>query len=332
MRRARGPVPASDASCCSRSSRRSTAWSPTSPRSRPVTWCCCRRPVAPTPWWRPGSRTTGPPGSAVPGRCRTTRSDGRHDLHPDLSLLLSTSGSTGSPKLVRLSADAVRANALDIAAALGLDASDRAVSTLPLHYCYGLSVLHSHLAVGGSVLLTDASVTDPALWSAVQRGRGDLAGRGAAHLRAAGVERRAHRQRADAAPGHPGRRPARPGAGAGLGGAWSPRGLGPARHVRPDRGHRADGGHRAGHGGAGPGIRGSCGRGGPVQRARRRGRRRPWAWWATCTTPARTSCSVTRRSPTTWGAPATSPTSRPATSPGCAPTGRWRSSDGAHRS
>ena len=74
---------------------------------------------------------------------------GRHDLHPDLSLLLSTSGSTGSPKLVRLSADAVRANALDIAAALGLAASDRAVSTLPLHYCYGLSVLHSHLAVGG---------------------------------------------------------------------------------------------------------------------------------------------------------------------------------------
>ena len=93
---------------------------------------------------------------------------GRHDLHPDLQLLLSTSGSTGSPKLVRLSADAVRANALDIAAALGLDASDRAVSTLPLHYCYGLSVLHSHLAVGGSVLLTDASVTDPALWSAVR--------------------------------------------------------------------------------------------------------------------------------------------------------------------
>ncbi len=183
---------------------------------------------------------------------------GRHDLHPDLQLLLSTSGSTGSPKLVRLSADAVRANALDIAAALGLAASDRAVSTLPLHYCYGLSVLHSHLAVGGSVLLTDASVTDPALWSAVRAARGDLAGRGAAHLRAAGVERRAHRQRADPAPGHPGRGPARPGAGAGLGGARSPRGLGPARHVRPDRGHRADGGHRAGRGGAGPGIRGSA--------------------------------------------------------------------------
>ena len=93
---------------------------------------------------------------------------GRHDLHPDLTLLLSTSGSTGSPKLVRLCDRAVRTNAADIAAALGLDASDRAITTLPLHYCYGLSVLHSHLAVGGSVLLTDASVVDSALWTSMR--------------------------------------------------------------------------------------------------------------------------------------------------------------------
>ncbi|HYN66879.1 MAG TPA: AMP-binding protein, partial [Ornithinibacter sp.] len=93
---------------------------------------------------------------------------GRHDLHPELALLLSTSGSTGSPKLVRLSAEGVWANATDIAASLGLDASDRGVTTLPLHYCYGLSVLHSHLAVGGSVLLTRASVVDATLWSSMR--------------------------------------------------------------------------------------------------------------------------------------------------------------------
>ncbi|MEO5609156.1 MAG: AMP-binding protein [Ornithinibacter sp.] len=93
---------------------------------------------------------------------------GRHDLHPDLALLLSTSGSTGSPKLVRLSAHAVVANALDIAKALDLDVTDRGVTTLPLHYCYGLSVLHSHLAVGASVLLTDASVVEPALWTSMR--------------------------------------------------------------------------------------------------------------------------------------------------------------------
>ncbi len=90
--------------------------------------------------------------------------DARHSLHPDLALLLSTSGSTGSPKLVRLSAESVAANARDIAAALGLRPGDRAVTSLPLHYCYGLSVLHAHLAVGASVLLTDTSVVDAGFW------------------------------------------------------------------------------------------------------------------------------------------------------------------------
>jgi len=87
-----------------------------------------------------------------------------HDLHPDLALLLSTSGSTGSPKLVRLSHDNLIANARAIAAYLELRPSDRAATTLPLHYCYGLSVLHSHLSVGASLLLTDRSVLEPEFW------------------------------------------------------------------------------------------------------------------------------------------------------------------------
>ncbi|HYG92500.1 MAG TPA: AMP-binding protein [Nocardioides sp.] len=86
------------------------------------------------------------------------------DLHPDLRLLLSTSGSTGSPKLVRLSASNLESNARAIATYLRLTADDRALVTLPLDYCYGLSVLHSHLAVGAGLVLTDLSVTEPALW------------------------------------------------------------------------------------------------------------------------------------------------------------------------
>jgi acyl-CoA synthetase (AMP-forming)/AMP-acid ligase II len=87
-----------------------------------------------------------------------------HELHPDLALLLSTSGSTGSPKLVRLSAEGVRANAASIASYLQLTPDDRAITTLPLHYCYGLSVLNSHLAVGAGVVLQRASVVDPCFW------------------------------------------------------------------------------------------------------------------------------------------------------------------------
>jgi acyl-CoA synthetase (AMP-forming)/AMP-acid ligase II len=88
----------------------------------------------------------------------------RHDLHPDLALLLSTSGSTGSPKLVRLSLASLEANAEAIAESLGIGETDRAITSLPLTYCYGLSVLNSHLARGASVVLTDRSVIDPAFW------------------------------------------------------------------------------------------------------------------------------------------------------------------------
>ncbi|MFC8796656.1 AMP-binding protein [Promicromonospora sp. NPDC057138] len=91
----------------------------------------------------------------------------RHLLHPDLALLLSTSGSTGSPKLVRLSRQNVRSNALAIAHALRLTEDDRAITSLPLHYTFGLSVLHSHLVAGASVVLNEASVLTEELWDAV---------------------------------------------------------------------------------------------------------------------------------------------------------------------
>ncbi|MFY9633516.1 MAG: AMP-binding protein [Cellulosimicrobium cellulans] len=96
------------------------------------------------------------------------REETRHDLHPELALLLSTSGSTGSPKLVRLSAEAVQANASAIAQYLHLRPEDTAATTLPLSYCYGMSVVNSHLLVGASLALTDLSVVDPCFWDLVR--------------------------------------------------------------------------------------------------------------------------------------------------------------------
>ncbi|AMB42044.1 MULTISPECIES: AMP-binding protein [Paenarthrobacter] len=92
------------------------------------------------------------------------RSGSKHDLHPELALLLSTSGSTGSPKLVRISAASVQANAQAIAQYLHLRPADTAATTLPLSYCYGMSVVNSHLLVGASIALTDLSVVDPCFW------------------------------------------------------------------------------------------------------------------------------------------------------------------------
>lgn len=96
----------------------------------------------------------------------------RHDLHPDLTLLLSTSGSTGSPKLVRLSTANLLANAESIAEYLDIRDTDCAATTLPMSYCYGLSVIHSHLLRGAALILTDLSVIEDGFWELFSRYRG----------------------------------------------------------------------------------------------------------------------------------------------------------------
>ena len=99
----------------------------------------------------------------------TRRRHAEVSAHPDLALLLSTSGSTGSPKLVRLSHANLSSNATAIATYLNLDARDVGISSLPTHYCYGLSVLHSHLLVGASMAMCDASVVDPCFRDVLER-------------------------------------------------------------------------------------------------------------------------------------------------------------------
>ena len=169
------------------------------------------------------------------------RARSAHALHPDLALLLSTSGSTGSPKLVRLSRAAVASNAAAIAGYLELGPDDRAMTTLPLHYCYGLSVLHSHLHAGSGLVLTDASVVDPGFWQLLDAaGATSFAGVPYTFdlLERSGFAERVH---PDPEAGHPGGGPARPRPGPRLGGAGSGRGLGPGRDVRADRGDGQDG-------------------------------------------------------------------------------------------
>lgn len=88
-------------------------------------------------------------------------------IHPDLALLLTTSGSTGSPKLVRLTQQNIVSNARSIASYLNLDSSERAIQSLPLQYSYGLSLINSHLLAGGSVVLTRHSFMRPEFWNCV---------------------------------------------------------------------------------------------------------------------------------------------------------------------
>jgi len=84
--------------------------------------------------------------------------------HPETGLLMRTSGSLGSPKLVRLGYRAVAANAIAIGQALGLTAEDRGATTLPVDYSFGLSMVNSHLAAGASLLLSERSPTSASFW------------------------------------------------------------------------------------------------------------------------------------------------------------------------
>lgn len=86
-------------------------------------------------------------------------------LAPELTLLLTTSGSTGSPKFVRQSYRNIRANTDSIVAYLGITEHERPITTLPMNYTYGLSIINSHLDVGATLLLTDKGVAQKEFWT-----------------------------------------------------------------------------------------------------------------------------------------------------------------------
>ena len=109
--------------------------------------------------------------ASLPGLWRRTREEDYPEIRDGLGLLLSTSGSTGSPKLVRLSRDSVEANARSIQEALELTAEDRPIAHLPLSYSYGLSVVNSHLVIGASIVLTRDSLITPGFWRTVSEHR-----------------------------------------------------------------------------------------------------------------------------------------------------------------
>lgn len=95
----------------------------------------------------------------------------QYDLHPDLAVLLSKSGTTGAAKLVRLSRHNLQSNATAIISYLKVRPDGRTVTTLPFHYSYGMSVLHIHLAVGAGVVLTERSIVEDGIWGLAKRHR-----------------------------------------------------------------------------------------------------------------------------------------------------------------
>lgn len=86
------------------------------------------------------------------------------NINPSLRLLLTTSGSTGSPKLVRLSDRNLKINSEMICSSLPMQDGDIAITTLPFNYSYGLSILNTHLLKGLSIQLNEYSVLQRDFW------------------------------------------------------------------------------------------------------------------------------------------------------------------------
>lgn len=88
-----------------------------------------------------------------------------YPLNNKLCLLLTTSGSTGSPKFVRQSYTNVLDNAQSIVQYLKLDETERPITTLPMNYTYGLSIINTHLLTGATILVTDKGLMQKEFWN-----------------------------------------------------------------------------------------------------------------------------------------------------------------------
>ena len=92
-------------------------------------------------------------------------------LYEDLALLLPTSGSTGSPKLVRHSYRNIEANAFNVLRLFGLTENEHPMAVLPMHYTMGLSVISSHLLAGATLILSGRSLLDKGFWQMMREHR-----------------------------------------------------------------------------------------------------------------------------------------------------------------
>jgi acyl-CoA synthetase (AMP-forming)/AMP-acid ligase II len=87
-----------------------------------------------------------------------------YTLHRDLALLLTTSGSTGSPMFVKQSYKNIIDNANAIAKYLRITQADRPITTLPMSYTYGLSIINSHFLKGCTIILTNKTFMNKKFW------------------------------------------------------------------------------------------------------------------------------------------------------------------------
>ena len=93
-----------------------------------------------------------------------SKKENLYKINDQLMILISTSGSIGEPKFVKLSLNNIMVNTQSIISYLSLKSFDRAITTMPLSYSYGFSIINTHLYCGGSIVPNNFSLVDRNFW------------------------------------------------------------------------------------------------------------------------------------------------------------------------
>lgn len=129
----------------------------------------------PSYYWAPEHMSDEPGGTKIYsayGYALIKTSYEPYPVHEQLSMLLTTSGSTGSPKLVRHKYGNLEANAENVARVFEWREEEVGICDLPMNYTMGLNVINSHLYAGASVLMVKANLMDPDFWSFIKENKG----------------------------------------------------------------------------------------------------------------------------------------------------------------
>ena len=78
--------------------------------------------------------------------------------------MLSTSGSTGSKKFVKISYENIYENTKSIIKFLNINQNHKTITTMPPFYTYGLSIINTHLYEGASIVVTDLRAIEKNFW------------------------------------------------------------------------------------------------------------------------------------------------------------------------
>ena len=90
-------------------------------------------------------------------------------ISKEIALMMSTSGTTGRPKLVKLSHRNIESNTKGICESLEITSDDIHITTLPAYYTYGLSCINTHLYKGAKIVLNNNSIVDKEFWAKIEK-------------------------------------------------------------------------------------------------------------------------------------------------------------------